>query len=63
MDLSLSLYIYISENQFFMTPIMNLKNRDDNRRGFVPVYDYHPALVITKALNDIMDTNLFTVQC
>jgi hypothetical protein len=41
---------------------MNLKNRNDNRRVFVPVYDYHPALVITKALNEIMDTNLFTVQ-
>jgi hypothetical protein len=62
LSLSLSIYIYISENQFFMTSIMSLKNRDDNRRGFVPVYDYHTALAITKVLNDIMDTNLFTVQ-
>jgi hypothetical protein len=61
--MDLPLYIYISENQFFMTSIMHRKNRDDNRRGFIPVYDCHPALVITKALNDIMDTNLFTVQC
>ncbi len=46
---SLSLSIYIRKPVLLWPQLRNLKNRNDNLRGFVPVYDYHPALVITKA--------------